>query len=385
MRRVLVVSANPRTATALAAAGLEVKALSPRAFPDWLRTDEHVDALVLELGEPGVARAAVQRLREAARRTPVLLVASDRPGWDTAGLSRLPATVVLPAPVTGQALGAALAALLAGPTERATAQAPAAADTDGSREASAAREHALTVAALDELLEDRGDPFGADERLERIIPAPHRPAEERPPMAGVSTAGGAARRTTRTWATTAAARPPSDASPDGSGPAALVRELNLLVPLLYGVAETADVVIAEAVERTGAGAGALIVPDGDRWRVAGGVGLRSLEHRYELDAGSWLVREIALGQQGAVIEDSDVARPPLQGAPLASWRHLLAAPVPDVGAVLLLARADDPAFDEADLRTLALLGREADPLLAAALDTRSLARALSQFREADDG
>lgn len=165
--------------------------------------------------------------------------------------------------------------------------------------------------------------------------------------------------------------------------AALVRQLAARVDDLYGLRETADVVIADAVERTAACAGALLVPDGGRWRVAAGVHLRPLEHRYELDADSWLVHEIARGHRGAIIEDTDVARSPLHGAPLASHRHLLAVPVPTVEGLLLVARDDDPGFTQDDLLMLARVGQEAAPLLSAALETRALARALSEFRDED--
>lgn len=172
----------------------------------------------------------------------------------------------------------------------------------------------------------------------------------------------------------AAASPPAD-------PVELVRTLSRAVHLLYGVPETAEVVITDAVDRTRADAGALLVPDDGDWRVAAGVELRALEHRYELHADSWLVQEIATGHKGVVVEESDIARERLQGAPLASWRHLLAAPVPQVEALLILARREDPPFDEQDLAILATLGAEAGPLLSAAVDTRSLARSLWEFRD----
>ena len=169
-------------------------------------------------------------------------------------------------------------------------------------------------------------------------------------------------------------------SPAGAETAiTLVRQLAASVNDLYGVRETAEVVIADAVERTAADAGALLVPDDGRWRVAAGVRLRPLEHRYELDADSWLVNEVARGHRGAIIEDTDVARSPLHGAPLASRRHLLAVPVPTVEGLLLVARDEDTAFTEADLLMLARVGQEAAPLLSAALETRTLARALSEF------
>ena len=88
---------------------------------------------------------------------------------------------------------------------------------------------------------------------------------------------------------------------------------------------------------------------------------------------------MATAHQGVIVEDSDIARDQLQGAPLASWRHLIVAPVPQVGAVLILARKGDPPFDENDLTLLAALGEEAGPLLAAAVDTRCLARELAEF------
>jgi hypothetical protein len=163
--------------------------------------------------------------------------------------------------------------------------------------------------------------------------------------------------------------------------ASLVRQLMIVVRELYGVRETAEVVSADAVERTAAHAGALLVPDGGRWRVAAGLHLRSLEHRYELDSDSWLVDEIARGYRGVIIENTDVARTPLHGAPLASRRHLLAVPVPTVEALLLVARDEDPAFTEDDVLNLARVGQEAAPLLSAALDTRALARALLEFSD----
>lgn len=165
---------------------------------------------------------------------------------------------------------------------------------------------------------------------------------------------------------------------------ALVHSLLQRADLLYGVGETADVVVADAVTRSASGAGALLIPDGERWRVAAGVHLRPLEHRYELSAGSWLVEHVARGHQGVLISDTDAARPALQGAPLASWRHVLAVPVPQVDGVLLLARQDDPPFDTDDLEALATLADEAAPLLTCAVETRALARVLTEFRDEDD-
>ena len=94
---------------------------------------------------------------------------------------------------------------------------------------------------------------------------------------------------------------------------------------------------------------------------------------------------MATAHQGVIVEDSDAARDRLQGAPLAELRrHLIVAPVPQVGAALLLARKSDPPFDEDDLTLLAGLGEEAGPLLAAAVDTRALARELADLGDDAD-
>ena len=50
----------------------------------------------------------------------------------------------------------------------------------------------------------------------------------------------------------------------------------------------------------------------------------------------------------------------------------------------MLARRENPPFDEDDLTLLAALGEEAGELLSAAIDTRALARTLWEFRDEDD-
>lgn len=171
---------------------------------------------------------------------------------------------------------------------------------------------------------------------------------------------------------------PSD-TPTGDV-AGLVSELTGRVADLYSVPETSEVVVADALERLRADAAALLVADGARWRVAAGRGLRPREHDLELTESSWLVREVARTRRGALIENSDVVREQLSGVPLASRRHLAAAPVPDVPALLMIAR-EQPPFQERDLISLAALATEAAPLLAAAVATRTLARALAGLRD----
>jgi hypothetical protein len=164
---------------------------------------------------------------------------------------------------------------------------------------------------------------------------------------------------------------------------ALARALIVRRDELYGVPETAEVIVLDAADRVGAEATALLLPDGRRWRVAAGTGLSGIETRFELEEDSWVVERVARSSKGVIVEDTDVARRPFQRAPLSSRKHLLAAPIALVEGVLLAARDTDQPFDEKDLAALAALASEAGLLLAAALDVRELARALDPFRDLD--
>ncbi len=153
---------------------------------------------------------------------------------------------------------------------------------------------------------------------------------------------------------------------------------------LFGVGETAQVLADEVIERGEADAAAVLVPDGTRWRVSGGVGLRPLERRLLLDTSHWLISEIAVGGRALLIEDTDIVRPRLAGAPLAAWRHLLAVPVPGLRAAVVLARGQEAArFTDRDLTSVVPVVAEAADLLAAALRMRELARALAPLRDVD--
>lgn len=439
MARVVVVSRNAAMALGLSGTEHDVVDMRPNTFGEWIESDDHCDALVLDLESPVLAAAGVTKLRDVGKSAPVLLVSSDRPGWDSSELQGLDAAVVLPLPVTRPALVASLDAMLRPPeTEEFLPPVP---------EVDAPQPVVDTAAVLDQLRADDNastlQQSPVDEELQRLLDpalslepaaAPEPAAADEPAVAETSTltAVPRTRRSTaiprpaagrvlddldRLRATSAESAPPEvtdpttarrrsharpkqtrrkpdpqsvvDATPAAvsAEPAAamtaisLVRALGRQLEHLYGVPETAEVIVTDAVDRARADAGALLVPDNGVWRVAAGLGLRPLEHRYELHEDSWLIEQIAQAHKGAIVQESDVAREQLHGAPLASWRHLLAAPVPGVEGLLIMARRDDPPFTEENLSALAAVGAEARELLQAALDTRSLARALWQFRD----
>ena len=164
----------------------------------------------------------------------------------------------------------------------------------------------------------------------------------------------------------------------------LIHDLSRRFGELYGVGDTAQALADEIVDRADADAAAVLVPDGSVWRVAGGVGLRPFERRLVLDAQHWLIAEIAIGGRALLVEDTDVVRAQLAGAPLATWRRLLAVPIPDVRAAVVLARGSESgAFGDSDLDAVVDPVREGTGLLRSALQTRSLARLLAPLREVD--
>lgn len=153
---------------------------------------------------------------------------------------------------------------------------------------------------------------------------------------------------------------------------------------LFGVTDTAQVLADEMVERADADAAAVLIPDDHLWRVAGGVGLRPLERRLVMDSSTWLVAETAVGGKALIIEDTDIVRPKLAGTPLAAWKHLLAVPIGDIRAAVVLGRgAEAGAFSDRELTAIVGPVREAAGLLHRAIQTRRLARLLGPLRDAD--
>jgi hypothetical protein len=164
-----------------------------------------------------------------------------------------------------------------------------------------------------------------------------------------------------------------------SSPIELVDSLLPHADQLPWLAETSDAVLAHSLEVAAAEAGALLLRDGERWTVAAGTGLRPLELRDELGREHWLVATVCLAGHAVVVADTDIARSQLSGAPLASWRNLIAVPIADVEGILLLARREDPGFTEGDLERLSGVSREATRPLADAVKVRQLAREMARY------
>lgn len=347
---VVVVTRNATLSVALIHQGYDVTEVRPDRYGEWMTSARWADALVLELSDAVAAEAAVQRLRSEGIGLPVLLVSNDTPGWDTTAAHVGKAARVLPLPISVPLLTAALDELLAaGPVA-----VPPPPSNENELLSHVAASVGLAISESGTLTPDESSPLPRVRVSEPVAPVaePEAPAPE--PAVAAGPAVGAFAESVLAWA-----RERSD------------------------VRETAEVVVAELAERTGAEAAALLLPDGAEWRVAAGVGLRPLEGRLRLGAGHWLVATVVEHGEGVIVDDSDGARDELIGAPLASWARVLAVPVTAVRGVFVAAREGE-AFDEAALATAVAVAGEASGMLTDALALRAVARALAPFTDVED-
>lgn len=399
MPRVVLVSRNPVLAFGLTGAGCDVTEVAPSRLAQWLDDEGDIgyDALVIDVGDARTAADTVGDLRARGHWIPVVLLAGGAPD----ALAALPRTTVVATPVTAQRLSDALRTALSG-------QRPAQPVEELLTDPAPVHGEPLLDPVPDLVTGDEpawllADPNGA---ATSAAPTPRTPRPQPagpPPVVGrrpeddlrstLLTSGSSRRRRQRLADRTSGtpAGPALDgaatssgahaSSPPGPGAAPMVQALLAALPEVFGVAETAQAVVADAAARVPCDGVALLVPDGDVWRVSAGQGLRPLETRYQLTADAWLTSTVAAHGKGVIVEHTDVARNVLRGAPLASRTHLLAVPIPDADAMLLMARDEEPAFDEQTLATLAQLAREAGPLLVDAVAVRTLARSLADHRD----
>ncbi len=337
MPRLLIVSRTPSLAVGLAGTRFDVLVLST---DEALRAerDPEVDALLIDVQGADRAIQLLDRLREPDDPVPALVLAG--PDWERAPLEGVPATFLVVRPVSQSSLIAALNGMLTPPVARAAA----------------------APSTLAQPLEDH-----ADQPTSSVAASP---ASPRARMANP-------RR--RRSAETPRPKPEPPRRRSDPKPIDLVQSLLPHADHLPWLPETSDAVLAHALEVARAEAGVLLLREGDRWTVASGAGLRPLEFRYELGPDHWLVATVCQAERAVVVADTDIARSELSGAPLASWRNLVALPIPAAEGVLLLARRADPGFTEADLEQLTEVIREARQPLAEAVAVRRLARELIRY------
>jgi len=313
--RVLVVSRNPSISLGLSTC-YDIHEVGPERTDEWLRAAHGADAVVLGVGDPAAARAALIRLREAGSDLPIVAVASGAAGWDRLEAHAFPNVDVLPLPITRDSLVASVRRVLRG-----TAEPVITVDRAPEREPDKTTVVDLSVAEPAPL---SGAPAVIDaEEINVDYSPPEQVAEPCSAQIEVETAV---------------------LHSDGDLPLA------------------AQVIAAELAERIDATAVAVLVPDGADWAVAGHVGLREREQRLRVPATAWLMTEALQRERALLIPDTDVYRLQLRGTPLSSKPYLVVVPLPALSALLIAAREDQP-FGESHLTAALSLVNEATELL----------------------
>jgi hypothetical protein len=313
----------------------------------------------------------------------VLVVSSDKPGWNS--VQAADDVDILPLPITRSALVDAVERML------------------------------IRVPAQDHGYDDE---LSADDGIEPVLetPPPPPPAAAKPVVQEVGPTPSAghvrveplpeppvtrARMRSPEPAPAPAAAPAETAKPAPQRPpvrepalaqrpriasrqsATLVRELLAEANTLPDLRTIADRVAEQARATAGADAAVVLLPDDIVWEVCGGAGVRPVERRFVVEGDGWLIETVVAGGRGIIIEDSDIARQRLGGAPLAHHRQFMAVPIPGPDGLLLVARTD-PTFDEGSLQAIVSAAGAAATELQEALDVRTLARALERYIDRED-
>jgi hypothetical protein len=368
---VLVVSRNANLGVGLVHHGYDVADVRPDRHGDWTHQARAADVVVLELSDAVAAESAVLRLRSEGLGVPVLVVANPTPGWETTSDHVGGGASVLPLPISLPALITRIEELIAaGPVD-----VPPPPRNEEELLNAVAHSVGLSITEGGTVVTD---PEPGD--MARVR-APDLDAPTDAPPAGEPVAAAPAPPPGAPMPPPPPAAKPGEPRPPASD--AYVTALLDWAHDLTGLAECAEVVVAELADRVRAEAAVLLLPDGREWRVAGGTGLRPLEERAALAEDHWLVKNVVLAGDGLLTDDTDAVRDEMIGAPLASWQRVLAVPIPDVRGLFVAARSGD-GFDESSLAAAVAVGAEAAPLLRDALAVRALARALAPYAELEE-
>jgi hypothetical protein len=192
----------------------------------------------------------------------------------------------------------------------------------------------------------------------RTVPRPSRRAPGWPSRGGHAGQGIAGRQPAAPWAVA-----------DALGVAVDNAAEILPLPLV------ADAVAADLADSLSADAAAVMLQDSEYYRTVGGFALRPAERRGSIPRDHWLVTAVVRREQALIVENTEVARRQLQGAPLASRTHLLAVPAAGLSCLIVAARSDEP-FAEDDLAAAARSAQQATPYLLTAARARDLLRIL---------
>jgi hypothetical protein len=314
-----------------------------------LRRSWTEDVIVLDLESAGATAEAVVDLRTSGHRQPVIVVANDTDGWD--GLfADHPELHLISLPIAPKSLLSTVDRAMRGAGGRADSESVPRLASVG------ASDTGMAPTAPDAMSAEPLPAPGTSATTSRA-PLPQSIAEAASPVASH--------------------QPTPTLRADAID---LVRDLMPLVARLSRLPEVAEMARVRCTSVVPCDASAVLVPDGDGWRVAAGYRLRPLEERIQIESTHWLISEVVSQGHGVLIRDTDIARTKLSGAPLASWPNLLALPITEVDAVVLLARRTK-AFTRSELTSARQALGSASSQLREAVDTRNLARAMGVFSD----
>ena len=400
MTRIIVAAANRSLSLGLAGLDYDVVDVDPDELDSWSASTQDASVLVVGVDDPVEAMELVRSVDQLRPGMPSLVVCSNAQGW-----SALPAdglkVEMLPLPVTRtglidaiERLTAPAAATLPPPAPPTAPESPAAAEparpalepvpTEPPTTDTPAPARRIVAARSTSALRERLANTSSDHATRSAPTVDHELEQLRPHL------------DTREAPAPPATEPPSSASPPAPSiqppraePVRTASARDLVQALLgrrhelYDVRDAARAVLDECASVADVLAAVVMLPDNDVWRVVAALGARPLEWRYVLEVDSWIVTTVVDGDRGVVVEDSDIARQRLGGAPLAHHTQLMILPIPGPRGVILLARESEP-FTETELTSLAPIAADAGPVLIDGLATRELARSLSEFRGVEE-
>ena len=351
-RRLVVISRNPTMTWGLTLPGCLIDSVRPQHLNEWATNarQEAVDLIILDVGTSEAAVDGVRKLRANARLAPILLISGDEESWHSTEVLELPGTHLLALPIDRQRLLHAISNLI---------------DIDVPTDT----------------------PVVAEEPHGTVADEPRTGTTRLVPSSSITTTKAqvpeVAATSNTTPITASTASTPGQQSPDTHDPHAAVRVLLRRVDRMFGVAETGWAILSDVKDHMSIDAGCLLVHDaldGD-WHVIADEGLAQVERHMRLDGESWWISTVVHGGQAAIMTNDNGSSIGATPAPLSRRKQVLACGIPNGGGLLLLARDGDAPFDEADLARIAAIIDEAGPLLADAVDVRSLARSLAPMIE----
>jgi hypothetical protein len=164
--------------------------------------------------------------------------------------------------------------------------------------------------------------------------------------------------------------------PPGLG---FVHQLMAMTDTLAAPAQVCEELAFVAMEQLECEAVAIIIPDGDAWATASGIGIGARDLRYRLSEEHWFIREVLGRERPKVCDDPEGLRDELAGVPLAAWPHLVGIPLLDANSILVAARGGEP-FDREVAEVFTEYIGDYVAELAETLETRDVARQIHDAR-----